>query len=140
MNARDPFQGFRYIVEIEGLTVGGFTRVKGLSREVKIEVFREGGVNDFEYKLASLASFGNLVLERGFATTGLWDWHEEVVGGKIRRRKITVALRDERQNELWRVHADAAFPVKWTLSDFDAASAQVIVESVEFAHHGLRQS
>jgi phage tail-like protein len=140
MNSRDPYQGFRYVVEIEGLTVGGFNRVKGLTREVKVEAYREGGVNDFEYKLASLCSFGTLTLEHGLADSTLWEWSDAVVNGDVRRRKITIALQNEARTEVWRVHADGAFPVKWTLTDFDAASSQVIIESVEFVHHGLRRS
>ena len=40
---QDPFRGFRFLVEFEGITSGGFTRVKGISREVKHESYREGG-------------------------------------------------------------------------------------------------
>lgn len=140
MSRRDPYHGFRFIVEVEGLTVGGFSRVKGLVRETKFEVFREGGVNDFEHKLATLTSFGNLILERGLIASELWDWHDKVVNGDITRRKITIALRDEVKTEVWRWHVDGAFPVKWSISDFDAANQQVVVESLEFAHHGLRKA
>lgn len=140
MSRSDPYHGFRYVVELEGLTVGGFSRVKGLVRETKFETFREGGVNDFEHKLATLTSFGNLILERGLIASVLWDWHDDIVNGHVKRRKITIALRDETKAEVWRWQADAAFPVKWSVSDFDAASSQVVVESVEFAHHGLRKS
>ena len=140
MARRDPYHGFRFAVEIDGLTVGGFMRVKGLARETKFETFREGGVNDFEYKLASQTSYGNLILERGYAASELWDWHEAVVGGAVTRRKITVALRDEQLQDVRRWHVDGAFPVRWGLSDFDASAGAVSVETVEFAHHGLRAS
>lgn len=140
MKRRDPYHGFRYIVELEGLTVGGFSRVKGLQRETKIETYREGGVNDFEHKLASLTSFTNLNLERGLADPVLWDWHDQVVAGTIKRRKITIAVRDEAKTEIRRWHVDGAFPVRWSASDLDASSSALIVESVEFAHHGLRSS
>lgn len=140
MSRRDPYHGFRFIVEVEGLTVGGFSRVKGLARETKFEVFREGGVNDFEHKLATLTTFGNLILERGLIASELWDWHDKVVNGDITRRKITIALRDEAKTEVWRWHVDGAFPVKWSISDFDAANQQVVVENIEFAHHGLRKA
>ena len=140
MSRRDPYHGFHYVVELEGLTVGGFTRVKGLMRETRVDSYREGGVNDFEHKLASGTGFGNLVLERGLMAATLWDWHQEVTDGAIRRRKVTIALRDESDTEVWRWHADGAFPVKWSVSDFDAVSSQVVVESMEFAHHGVRKA
>ena len=136
---QDPYRGFRFRVECDQIQRAGFTRVKGLVRETKVETRREGGVNDYEHKLASQTTFGNLVLERGLATDELWKWHESVVEGKIERRTITVALSDEAGDEVWRWLVEAAFPVKWTGTDLDAVSGQVLVESVEFAHHGIRR-
>jgi phage tail-like protein len=139
MARTDPFHGFRYRVEFDGVQRGGFSRVKGLVRETKHESHREGGVNDFEHKLASLTSYGPLVLERGLADTSLWDWHDEVIAGNVTRRKISVVLQDDLGAEAWRWYADFAFPVKWSIADLDAANSQVVVESIEFAHHGLRR-
>jgi len=140
MKRLDPYHGFHYVVELEGLTVGGFSRVKGLARETRVDTYREGGVNDFEHKFASGTGYVNLVLERGLMASALWDWHQQASDGAVRRRKITIALRDANDAEVWRWHADGAFPVKWSLTDFDATSSQVVVESVEFAHHGLRKA
>ena len=139
MAQTDPYRGFRYLVEFDGVQSGGFCRVKGLARETRHESYREGGVNDYEHKLATLTVYGPLVLERGLADTKLWDWHDDVVGGTIQRKKISVILQNERGEEVWRWHADGAFPVKWSVSDLDASASQVSVESVEFAHQGLRQ-
>lgn len=135
----DPYHGFRYLVEFDGIQSGGFSRVKGLARETRHESYREGGVNDYEHKLATLTAYGTLVLERGLADTSLWDWHDDVVGGTVQRKKISVILQDDTGQEVWRWHADGAFPVKWSVTDLDASASQVVVESVEFAHQGLRQ-
>jgi phage tail-like protein len=135
----DPFHGFRFRVEFDQVQHGGFARVKGLVRETKIDARREGGVNDFEHKFATLTSYGNLTLERGLADDYLWSWQEDVVGGTIKRRLVTVSLHDETDTEVWRWLVDDAFPVKWAGTDLDAASGQVLVESVEFAHHGIKK-
>jgi phage tail-like protein len=135
----DPFHGFRFRVEFDQVQHGGFSRVKGLVRETKVEPRREGGVNDFEHKLATLTSYGNLTLERGLADNYLWDWHEEVVEGRIKRKTVTITIQDEAGQDVWRWLVEAAFPVKWSGTDLDAASAQVLVESVELAHHGIRK-
>jgi phage tail-like protein len=135
----DPYHGFRFLVEFDQVQHGGFSRAKGLSRETKIEPRREGGVNDFEHKLATLTTYGNLILERGLADDYLWSWHEEVVDGRITRRTVTIVIRDEAGQEVWRWLIEAAFPVKWSGTDLDAASSQVLVESVELAHHGFRR-
>ena len=139
MARNDPFHGFRFRVEFDQVQHGGFARVKGLVRETKIDARREGGVNDFEHKFATLTSYGNLTLERGLADDYLWSWQEDVVGGTIKRRLVTVSLHDETDTEVWRWLVDDAFPVKWAGTDLDAASGQVLVESVEFAHHGIKK-
>ena len=139
MARNDPFHGFRFRVEFDQVQHGGFARVKGLVRETKIDTRREGGVNDFEHKFATLTSYGNLTLERGLADDYLWSWQEDVVGGTIQRRLVTVSLHDETDTEVWRWLVDGAFPVKWAGTDLDAASGQVLVESVEFAHRGIKK-
>jgi phage tail-like protein len=139
MARNDPFQGFRFRVEFDHLQHGGFARVKGLTRETKVEVHREGGLNEFEHKLATLTSYGNLILERGLADEYLWSWQQDVVEGRIQRRTLTVGLHDSTDQEVWRWLVQAAFPVKWTGTDLDAMANQVLVESVEFAHHGFRK-
>lgn len=140
MARNDPYQGFRFRVEFDHVQHGGFSRVKGLARETKHESFREGGVNDHEHKLATLTTYGPLVLERGLADAFLWSWHDDVVEGRIRRRDLTVAVHDGAGAEVWRWVVEGAFPVKWVASDLDAAAAQVVVESVELAHHGIRRA
>lgn len=137
MARRDPYSGFRFAVEIDGVLKGGFTKVSGLSRETRVESFREGGVNDFERKLVTLTTYPALVLERGLADPLLWEWHQQVIEGGVERRVITVTLRDELGRDAWGWTVQGAFPTKWTVSNFDAASGQVAVESIEFAHHGL---
>ena len=139
MARKDPFHGFRFRVEFDQLQHGAFSRVKGLVRETKIEPRREGGVNDFEHKLATMTTYPNLTLERGLADPYLWKWHEDVIEGKIQRRTVTIALHNEADDEVWRWLIEAAFPVKWAGTDLDANNGQVIFESVEFAHHGIRK-
>lgn len=139
MTRQDPLHGFRFLIEIGGIRVGGFMRVKGLSREVKHESVREGGVNDYEHKLVTQIVYPNLVLERGLAQDILWSWVSDVSNGDIERKTITIVLQDKDASDRWTWHVDHAYPVKWSVSDLDASASQVTVESVEFAHHGLRR-
>lgn len=139
MARQDPYRSFRFQVEFDQVQHGGFSRVKGISRETKVETYREGGVNDHEHKLASLTSYGNITLEHGLGDDFLWRWHQDVVDGRVQRKTLTVVLLDEAGNEKWRWLIERAFPVKWAGSDLEGASSQVFVESVEFAHHGMRR-
>lgn len=135
----DPYMNFRFLIEFDHVQWGGFNKVKGISREIKVESYHEGGQNEFEHKFASQTTYGNLTLERGLVSDRLWGLQQEASDGSVTRKDITIILRDGRLNEVWRWLVDGAFPVKWTASDLDGNSAQVLVESVEFAHRGIRK-
>ena len=137
---QDPFRGFRYVIEMEGLVSGGFLRVKGLSREVRVESYKEGGVNEYEHKLASNVTYPNLVLERGLALDDLWKWAQAAADGDVQRRNLWIRLQDEANDKAWAWEIAQAIPVKWSASDLDATSQQVVMESLELAHHGLRKA
>jgi phage tail-like protein len=140
MTRQDPFRGFRFLIEIEGITSGGFARVKGLMREVKHESYREGGVNEYEHKLLTQVSYPVVVLERGLALDDLWRWAEAAAEGDVQRKTVRIRLQDEANEKAWAWQIEHAVPVKWTASDLDAATSQVVMESLELAHHGLRRA
>lgn len=140
MKRLDPLRGFRFLVEIEGLTSAGFLRVKGIQREVKHESFREGGVNEYEHKLVSQISYPVVVLERGLVLDELWRWALDASEGKIQRKNVRISLQNEAGEKAWAWLLEWAFPVKWSLSDLDANNSQVSMEMLELAHHGLRRA
>ena len=140
MDRQDPLRAFRYLVEINGLVSGAFLRVKGISREVRHESYREGGVNEYEHKLLTQVTHPVIVLERGIVLDDLWKWAQAAADGDVTRRNIHVRLQDERGKNTWAWQIQDALPVKWTASDLDAASSQVVMETLELAHHGLRKA
>ena len=79
-------------------------------------------------------------VERGLVDPYLWTWHELVIEGIVQRRTLTVILYDEAEREVWRMLVMDAFPVKWSGTDLDASNGQVLVESVELAHHGIKRA
>jgi len=137
---QDPLRGFRFVLEIEGIASGGFTRVKGLAREVKHESYREGGVNDYEHKLITQVAYPVVILERGLALDDLWQWALATADGEVQRKTIFVRLHDEADEKRWAWQITHALPVKWAATDLDAQASQVVMESLELAHHGLRKA
>lgn len=140
MARQDPLRGFRFLLEIDGITSGGFTRVKGISREVKHESYREGGVNEYEHKLLTQVSYPVVVLERGLALDDLWKWALAASDGNVERKTIRIRLQNEAGEKVWAWEIAKAVPVKWAASDLDALQNQVVMESLELAHHGLRKA
>ena len=135
----DPYLGFRFIVELEGLIVAGFTEVSGLSAEVDTFPYREGGLNDFQHQLPGPVTYPPLVLKRGLTDSdNLWSWHEDVRRGRITRRNGSIILGGESiEHGLWRWNFVGAYPVKWVGPDLRADAATVAVESIELVHRGL---
>src|SRR5215218_10110024 len=95
MARTDPLRNFRFLLEIDQIASGGFTRVKGISREVKHESYREGGVNEYEHKLLTQVSYPVVVLERGLALDDLWKWAQATADGEVQRKTIRIRLQNE---------------------------------------------
>jgi phage tail-like protein len=135
----DPYLAVNFLIEIEGLVVGGFSEVTGLQIETVIETYREGGVNEYEHKLAGPTRYpSNLILKRGLTDIeALWSWHQDVTQGKIARKNGTIYLLDrQRLPAMWWDFTEA-YPVKWTGPDLRADSNTVAVETVELVHRGI---
>ena len=48
---KNPYRKFRFLIELEGLIVGGFSEVSGLQAGTEVETIEEGGVNNYVHKL-----------------------------------------------------------------------------------------
>jgi phage tail-like protein len=140
MRSKDPYTAFRFLVEIDGNQVAGFSDVAGLEAHTETDEYREGGTNDYVHKIAKETKFPNLTLKRGLTdATGLWDWYKDVIAGDIRRKTVSLVLLDSRRQEKWRWIFSDAFPVKWSGSDMTGTGNSVAVETLELAHHGMRK-
>ena len=134
----DPYRAFRFLVEFDGMEMGGFQSVGGIESDTKIEPFREGGVNGHEIQHIGLTTYPRLKLKRGLVDRALWAWHGDVVAGRVERKTISIVLIGAAGEEAWRWIAVDAYPAKWTGADLDATQNALATEAVEFVHHGLR--
>lgn len=137
----DPYQSSNFIVEIEGLLVGGFNDCTGLEIEAESVEYREGGQNDFVHRFVGATRHPLLVLKHGLSPIdGLWGWHQDVIAGDIRRRNGTIYLLNRAQVPVLWWHFREALPLKWTGPVLQADSAAVAFETVELAHRGLTRA
>ncbi|MEW6181711.1 MAG: phage tail protein [Bacillota bacterium] len=135
---KDPYKSFRFLVEITGLVVGGFSEVSGLEVETETEEYREGGVNDCVHKLPKVTRHPNLLLKRGLTDSdALWKWYRQVVGGRVSRKSGCLILLDDTGGEKWRWTFKDAYPVKWSGPEFKGDTGTVAVEVLELAHMGI---
>jgi phage tail-like protein len=138
MARKDPFSIFRFIVEINGVTAGGFSEATGFESKTETDDYREGGVNDYVHKIVKETKYSNLVLKRGLTDSLLlYAWYQSIVRGFVVRSTISVVLLDRLGEEKVRWTFFEALPVRWNSSDLSAAGNTIAVETVEFAHQGM---
>jgi len=135
---KDPYRGYRFKIEIEGIVVGGFSEATGLQVEKLTEEVAEGGVNDTVYIIPKGTKYQNLVLKRGLTdSTMLERWQKEVIDGSIKRRTVHVILLDADGSDAARWSFIKTFPVKWVCGELKADSNSVVFETLELAHQGF---
>lgn len=117
-----------------------FRDVSGLNMELEEFVCHEGGENRFGYKLPVRGRYPDLVLKRGLLVdSGLRKWVLDAVHHLvIRPVTVWVSLLDETHSPLQTYTVVGAWPKKWTLSDFNAETSGIVVETLELAYQYFR--
>lgn len=134
----DPFSAFNFLVEIEGVTIAGFSEASGLSSETDPIEYRTGAEDITVRKLPGLKKFANIVLKRGYTNSKeLWDWRKRVTDGKTQRQSGSVVLLNEARQEALRWNFREGWPRKLDAPTFNAKTNEVAVETLEIAHEGL---
>ena len=133
-----PFLSYNFAVEVDSTVSASFSEVSGLSVEIEVNPYRDGGQNEFIHQRAGPAKYPNLVLKRGMnVITGLWDWYWNVVNGRITRKNFSVVMMDTSGQEWQRWNFKHGYPVKWVGPNLRANANEIAIESVELAHNGL---
>src|SRR4051794_34087238 len=135
----DPYGQFNFIVEIDGVMVGGFTEASGLTTDTNIIEYREGNEpHGTTRKLPGLMKYANIVLKRGYTKdTRLWDWRKKVIDGKTQRTGGTITLLDEARQPALRWNFREGWPSKLEGPALNGKTSEVAVETLEIAHEGL---
>ncbi|MBI3047174.1 MAG: phage tail protein [Acidobacteria bacterium] len=118
---------------------GRFQEVSGLTAEVSVEEYREGGLNVHAHRLPTGAKYGNLVLKRGYMSgTAVEKWCREAIEQFVFAPKdIDVVLLNEEHQPLAQWSFTRAYPVKWSLSDLKAQDNAIAIESIELAYRSF---
>lgn len=133
-----PPLGFHFKVEfanIEGEFE--FQSVSGLSVELEFEEIAEGGENRFKHKLPVRTKYPNLVLKRGAkVNSGLINWCRDAVENfSIAPTDVLISLLNEKHEPLMSWNIVHAWPVKWSMADFNAEESKIAIETIELAYN-----
>ncbi|MBM7116690.1 phage tail protein [Archangium primigenium] len=136
----DPYPGFNFLVEIDGLLTGGFQSVKGLEAQVSYQRQKEGG-SPFEYPLVEHVTYPPLILSHGVTDVdALWEWFDEAQAGlRISPRTVSVVMLDAQHAPITWWYCVDAVPTRWVGPTLDASGDAVAIEQLELEHQGLRK-
>ena len=137
----DPYRGFRFKVQIDGITKAGFREVSGLDAGTDAVDYRDGDGTTMR-KLAGLQKFSNITLKRGITTDqDLWKWRSMVMDGKIKdaRKNGQIILLDDEGKEAAEWTFTDGWPTKLTFPTFNATANEVAIDTLEITHEGLKR-
>lgn len=135
----DPYQNFRFLVEIDGITAAGFHSVDGIESIISVIDYREGNEVGTSRKLPGLRTSPNLVLRRGLSQElDLWNWHQTVIDGNTDRRNGRIVILNEKRVEVLSIQFRNAWPCRWSIFWLDAQGNDTLFEEVELAIEDLR--
>lgn len=136
---RDPYRTFNFQLQIDGVPLGAFSEVSGLTAEGDAVDYREGtDLQQNVRKLTGLRKYSNITLKRGYTQDqSLWRWYGNIVNGQSDRRNVTIVLMNEARQPVLRWHAENAWVNKIEAPSFKAAGNEIAMESVELVHEGL---
>ena len=137
----DPYRGFNFLVEIDGITQAGFQEVSGLDSSTDTIDYREGTDPLHFRKLPGLNKHSAITLKRGITDSDeMWRWRRTVIEGAPQRKNGSIILRDQKGAERVRWNFLNAWPSKWTGPALNAASSAVAIESPEITHEELARA
>lgn len=114
-----------------------FQSVSGLSVDLETEEIAEGGENRFKHKIPIRTKYPNLVLKRGvLIDSKVIKWCRDALENfKILPTDITINLLDEKHETLQTWSIAHAYPVKWSVGDFNAEENKLVVETLELSYN-----
>jgi len=123
-----------------------FQSVSGLTVDVETEEITEGGENRFKHKVPVRTKYPNLVLKRGMLfDSQVIEWCKQAVfNANYAPIDLTINLlaipeKADLENpttkvlQTWSiVHA---YPIKWSVADFNAEESKVLIETLELTYN-----
>lgn len=132
---------FKYLIELEGISVAAFQECAGLTLEREVETYAEGGLNEYVHILPGRmggGAKGNITLKRGVTEShALWNWYQKgVQDGNVKQVNASILLINLAGEVVRRWDFTNVIPIKWIGPDLKADSDQIAVETLELGIRG----
>lgn len=139
----EEFLGSSFALEIEEVEVARFTGCSGLSINTNVVEFKETLATGeiVTRKRPGQTTFDDIVLKRGFSSSAaVTDWHQGVRDGMIERHNGSIVIYDSTGTEVDRWNFLSGWPSRWSASDLDAGTDDVMIEELTITHERLERA
>lgn len=131
-------------VETEDGQVSYFKSVSGLSQEIEVVEFREGGDGTVIRKIPGRVKWPAITFKRGYfsGNTDFYDWVRAIGEGTLVRKDLSITLLNARGDPVARYHLTDAWPSKWETGTETLAAGrggEVAIETITIVHEGIRR-
>ncbi len=135
----DPAVAVCFSLRVDDHDLGTFTSCEGLSVEVEVEEFEEGGNQFFVHQLPGRLRYRNVKFTRVINgdSEKVAKWFSSMATGVRRTNAQIVAKSVDGDTVVAQWGLLNAIPVRWTGPQLDANSLTVATETLELAHHGF---
>lgn len=150
----DPLPAFNFFVSLDPtdahlpaaqavliptMALGAFSEVKGLSGELEVQPYAEGGMNDFVHQLPVRHTWGRISLRRGvIRDLALWVWYQGGLHGSLgARRDGCITVCDEAGLPAIIYTFRRAIATKWQGPELNAMQGAIAIDGIEIAHEGI---
>jgi phage tail-like protein len=137
------YLGSQFGLEIDGVELARFTGISGLGYESEVVTFQDTLADGkiITRKRPGRISFPDIVLKRGLsADNALVDWYQTVVDGSVERKSGSIVIYDQTSTEIGRWNFENAWISKWSASDLDAGTDDIMIEEITIAHEYLERA
>ena len=137
---KDPLRGFRFLVEIDGITRGGFREVSSADISNDVVEYREGKDPNTPRKMPGLRKQSNITLKWGQSDDDeIWKWRNEVAKGKVEgfRKSAAIIQIDDEGNRKVTWEFKEAWPAKLVAPSLNATTNEVSIASLELVVESL---
>jgi phage tail-like protein len=131
----DPYAGYNFSVELDGITRAGFRECSGLENSQNAGEYREGTDKNLSVrKLPGLVTHSDITLSRGITSDSkLWEWREKAMKGNVERHDISITLLDDVGNAKVTWNLFDCWPRQWTGPSLNATADDLAVEQLVLA-------
>ena len=129
-----------FAVRIGADVLGSFTSVSGISHEIEMETFNEGGRNTGPLFFPKGPMAQRLTLERGVVYLDAYNiWMAAALTGSYTKLSGTIEMYDITGTLLHMWTMSSVYPVRIEAPSFNAMETEIAMERIEIMHTGILQ-